>query len=158
MKKKHDSIQLKGFFRAQIVDKKTKKIVGDSGWKQNVITDAGFESCIAALPFGGIADTQQGSYMILGDGTDPATNATALPGANTDLVSTFAATTVEASMTARATQVFEGSDSTMAALKNIGILLSATNGSLLCGQSFLTSALSSDQQVNASYELRFSRV
>jgi hypothetical protein len=158
MKKKHDSIQLKGFFRAQIVDKKTKKIVGDSGWNQNVITNAGFESCIVALPFDGITNSAQGSYMILGDGTDPATDATSLPGANTDLVSSFAGVSVVASLTARATQVFEGSDSTMAALKNIGILLDATNGSLLCGQSFPTSALSSDQQVNASYELRFSRV
>ncbi len=156
-RKSKDAIKLKGFLRVQLVNKKTGKIEGDSGWMQNVITNYGFESCIAALPMDGIGNTTQAAYLILGSGTEPATDATQLPGSNTDQVLTFAGVSVVASMTQRASAQFEGSDSSMAQLANIG-LLAASSGPLIAGNTFASSAFSTDQQCNASYELQFSRV
>lgn len=151
-----DGVTIKGFFRVQLLDKKSQKVVGDSGWKQNVITDYGFESCIVALPCIGVANTTQASYLILGTGTEPATDATQLPGSNTDQTISFEGQSVVGSMTHRVTAQFEGSDSSMAALKNIG-LICATSGPLIAGNTFATSDFSTDQQCNATYELQFSR-
>ena len=155
--KKTDGITLKGFFRVQVVDRKTKKVVGDTGYRPNVITNYGFESCIAALPMKGIANTAQASYLILGSGTAPATDATQLPGSNTDQIISFEGLSVVASLTQRATAQLEGSDGSMATLANIGLIV-ATTGPLVAGNTFASSALSTDQQVNATYELQFSRV
>ena len=155
--KKADGIRLKGFFRVQLVNKKTGRVEGDTGYKKNVITNFGFESCIAALPFKGVTDSAQGSFMILGSGTVPATDAAGLDGSDTDQVSSFAGISVVDSLTQRVSQEFEGSDHSMTTLANIGILV-ATSGPLVCGNTFDSSELGAEQQVNCTYELRFSRV
>jgi len=156
MGKASSGVKLKGFFRVQIIDKNTKKVVGDSGYCQNVITDYGFESCIVALPMKGIANTTQASYLILGSGTEPATDDTQLNGSNTDQVISFEGLSVVGSMTARATAQFEGSDSSMATLRNIG-LIAASTGPMIAGNTFASSVFSTNQQANATYELQFAR-
>ena len=40
-KKKYDGVKVKGFFRLQGVDSKTGKIVHDSGWIENKLTNNG---------------------------------------------------------------------------------------------------------------------
>ena len=151
-----DGITLKGFLRVQLVNKKSGKVEGDSGSIQNVLTDYGFESCFAALPMIGVTDTVQASYLILGSGTAPATDATQLPGSNTDQTISFEGQSVVGSMTHRVTAQFEGSDSSMAQLANIGLIV-ATSGPCIAGNTFASSAFSTDQQCNATYELQFSR-
>jgi len=152
MKKKNDTIKIKGFFRLQIQDKKTKKIVGDSGWLKNQITNYGFNNCLVAAPIG--AASVQGAGIMLGSGSVPASDATALPLSNTDYYSAFGYSSVLSSLTARVSQSFDGTLGA-ATLANIGIF-AASDGTLIAGNTFASSALSTDQDVNVSYELRYS--
>lgn len=148
----NEAIKIKGFFRLQIVDKKTKKIVGDSGWKKNQITNYGFEKCFVAAPIG--AASVQAAGMMLGSGTVPASDAVALPNSNTDYYSAFGQSSVIDSKTARVTQSFDGTLGA-ATLANIG-LFAASSGTLLNGGTFNSSALTTDQDINMTYELRYS--
>lgn len=148
-----DMIRVRGFTRMQIVDAKTKKIVGDSGWGQNQITNYGFANCMVAAPIG--AASVQAAGFVLGSGTVPASSATALDGSNSDQYSAFGQSSVISSMTARMTASFAGSNGSMAVLANIGVLAAST-GSLICGNTVDSSSLGTDQNLNVSYELRYS--
>jgi hypothetical protein len=152
MSKKKDTIKVKGFFRLQIVDKKSKKIVGDSGWLKNQITNYGLNNCLVAAPIG--AASVQAAGIMLGSGSVPASDATVLPLSNTDYYSAFGYSSVIGSLTARVSQSFDGSLGA-ATLANIG-LFAASDGSLIAGNTFASSALSTSQSVNLSYELRYS--
>lgn len=147
-----DTIKIKGFFRVQIVDKKTGKIVGDSGWKENQITNYGFNNCLCATPIG--AASVQGAGLMLGSGTAPASSATALPNANTDYYAAFAYSSVLSSLTARVSASFDGTLGA-ATMANVGVFAAST-GSIIAGNTFSSSALSTDQDINVSYELRYS--
>ena len=150
MKKR--KIGVKGFARLQIVDKKSKKVVGDSGWFENQITNYGLNSCICAAPIGAVS--VQAAGLMLGSGTNPASDAVALPLSNTDYYSAFAQSSVVASLTARMTQSFNGTLGA-ATLANIGVFAAST-GSLLAGKTFASSALATTQSVNCTYEWRYS--
>ena len=145
-------IGVKGFARLQIMDKKSKKIVGDSGWFENQITNYGLNSCICAAPIG--AASVQAAGLLLGSGTNPASDAVALPLSNTDYYSAFAQSSVISSLTARMTQSFDGTLGA-ATLANIGVF-AASSGSLLAGKTFGSSALATTQSVNCTYEWRYS--
>lgn len=146
------NVRIRGFTRVQILDKKTRKIVGDSGWKRNQITNYGMESCFAGAPIG--AASVQANGMILGSGTVPASSATSLNGSNSAQYSTAAQKSVFGSLTARMTQSFDGNASSMAQLANIGIMAAST-GSLIAGAIFASSSLGTDQDVNASYQFQY---
>lgn len=148
-----ETVGVKGFFRLQILDKKTRKIVGDSGYIQNQITNYGLNSCIVALPFKCVGSIQA-TGMMLGSGTNPASDATQLPLSNTTYWSSFGQSTVIASLTARATQSFDGTLGA-ATLINIGVF-AASSGTIIAGKAFASSAITTDQDVNCTYELRYS--
>ena len=150
---KEPQLKIRGMTRLQIVDKKSRKILGDTGWRKNQITNYGLESCICAAPIG--AASVQGAGFILGTGGDPASSATALDGSNTDQYSAFGQSTVSGSLTARMTQSFDGANGSMATMGNIGVLAAST-GSLIAGASFATSSLGTDQDVNATYQFEYS--
>ena len=147
-----DGVTIKGFTRLQILDKKTRKVVGDSGWHQNVITDYGLNSCIAACPIG--AASVQAKAMMLGSGSVPASTTASLPNSLTSYYSSFAQSSIIASSTARMTVSFDGTRGAVT-LSNIGIY-ATSNGSLIAGNSFASSALATDQDVNCTYEFRYS--
>lgn len=147
---KSREISIKGFTRLQIVDKKTRKVVGDSGWLQNQITDYGLESCIVAAPIG--AGSVQAAVILLGSGTDAiASNAATLASSLSKYYSTFAYSSVIDSLTARMTASFDGTLGAVT-LRNVGIL-SASGAALLAGNTFNSSALATTQDVNVSYDL-----
>ena len=150
--RKFDKVTIKGFCRVQLVDKKTKRVVGDSGWLKNQVTNYGLNSCIVAAPIG--AGSVQAGGLLLGSGTAPASNATALDESLSDYWSAFAYSSVIDSLTARMSVSFDGTLGA-ATLKNIGILATNT-GTLLAGNTFASSALATTQDVNCSYELRYS--
>ena len=151
MKKR--KIGIKGFARLQIVDNKSKKIVGDSGWFENQITNYGLNSCIVAAPIG--AASVQAAGLLLGSGTNPASDAVALDSSHgTDYYSTFGQSSVIDSLTARMSQSFDGSEGAVT-LANIGVFAAST-GSLLAGKTFASSALATTQSVNCTYEWRYS--
>jgi len=152
-RKKKNLVAVKGFTRLQIVDKKTRKIVGDTGWGENQITNYGLESCIVGLPFAA-AGSIQAAGMMLGSGTNPASDATQLPLSNTDYYSAFAYSSVIDSLTARASVSFDGTLGA-ATIANVGVF-AASSGTILAGKTFASSALTTDQDVNCTYEIRYS--
>ncbi len=152
---KSKGITLRGFSRVQIVDQKTGKIVGDTGYEENTITNYGFEKCIVASPISGNGSIQVAGILLGSSGDAIATSATKLGASLSKWYSTVAQSSVVASLTARLSQSFSLSDAVT--LKEVG-LLSVSNGSLICGNTYASSALASTQSVNVTYELRYSRV
>jgi len=150
-KTKHTTIRVKGFLHAQIVDKATGKVIGDSGRIQNQITNYGLLRCILCAPVKGDSSVQVAG-AILGSGTVPASSATQLPGANTDYYSTVGLA-VNGSTQARFTQIYDGSLGA-ATLANAG-LLAASNGSLIAGNTFASSGLATNQEFHLTYDLNF---
>lgn len=153
-KKQIGGIRIKGFFRAQIVDTVTGKVVGDSGWTPNQITNYGLNSCFLPAAFG-VTDSVVAAGLILGSGTNPASNTASLPGSFTNQYSTFGAA-INASTQVALTQTFAGSNfATTATFQNIGILAAST-GSLLAGKTIsASSTVGTNQNINVTYNLNY---
>lgn len=154
-----DGLRAKGFFRLQITE--NGKVVGDSGWKKNVIVNNGFGHYLTDL-LGKGANSKQISRMMLGTGTQPGATDNTLNGElNT---ATYTRTTVtfsnSSSKTARFTATFASSSSHITAsvaLSNIGIINDTTSGgTLMAGNTYTSSAWNTNQDVNATYDIRFS--
>jgi hypothetical protein len=164
--KKHgDGVKLKGFFRVNITE--DGKVVGDSGWCENQVTNDGINQYIVNWVVGNTASGKSVSHMALGTGTAPASNATSLSGEITHLsVSRKAvATSVESSRTAQFVASFNSSVSTTAGfitttvtLQNVGLFNTSSTGAgtILAGNTFATSSVATNQNVQVTYQLRFS--
>lgn len=166
-----DALKVKGFFRLQLVEKGedgNPKVVGDSGWledaldgmKKNQVVNLGVSHYLVDL-LGQGANSKQISRMMLGTGTAPGASATSLDGElNT---ATYTRTTVTfanvASFTARFTATFASSSSHITqsvSLRNIGIINNTTSaGTLMAGNTYTTSVWNTNQDINATYEIRF---
>ena len=154
-RKELSEIRVRGFFHAQIVDKHTGKIVGDTGLMKNTVTNNGLDNACAGAAIKA-AGSYQAGYMAIGKGT------TAINATQTDLTSrenvfhAIAPSTV-ATGTARCTASFDGSDnSATLTIGEIGLFKTNSAGSLIAGNVFNTSQMTTDQTLNATYELRFS--
>lgn len=154
-----DKLNVKGFFRLNIVE--DGKIVGDSGWRPNTVVNLGFSHYLVDL-LGQGASSKQISRMMLGTGTAPGATDTTLNGElNT---ATYTRTTVTfantGSKTARFTATFASANSHITAavtLQNIGIINNSTSaGTLMAGNTYSTSQWNTNQDVNSTYEIRFS--
>lgn len=154
-------VQLKGCFRVHITEK--GRVVGDSGWIDNLVTNDGIEKFIA-YSFGGSAGSLQVSHLSLGTGAVPASNATALPDEIVEAnkrVAVARAFTQRADSTNTATMQFAGtfasSDSfitTTQNISNIGLFNSSTSGTIMAGNTYASSALATNQNVEVSYQIR----
>lgn len=159
MARKKDTIKATGFFRLNLVE--DGKVVGDSGWLQNQVVDLGFSHYLVDL-LGQGANSKQISRMMLGTGTAPNATHTSLNGElNT---ATYTRTTVTfanvGSKTARFTATFASANSHITAavtLQNIGIINNTTSaGTMMAGNTYSTSQWNTNQDLNATYEIRFS--
>ena len=149
-----DSLKLKGFIRLQLVDVKTKRVIGDSGWKQNQVVNLGFQDFICGA-VGAIAGSKQVSYMAIGTGTAPAADATSLAGETGSRVTT--SNSCVSSKTMQSTCQFAGADMAgTCTIQNVALINTSSGGTILCGTTYATSQWASNQNVNASYQLRFS--
>ena len=159
MKKKTSSaINVKGLFRLRINE--GGKVVGDSGWVENTVTNLGFQHYIVET-VGAIAGSTQASFLALGTGVAPGAAATNLPGELTDAANCrfTLSPSVVSSKTLRMVGTLASNIITAArTINNIGIFaVSTTNaGSILAGQIYATSSLATNQSVNCTYELQFS--
>jgi len=154
MKKQKDYLKIKGFTRLQIVED-GDEIVGDSGWVgPNQVVNLGFQDYIVAT-IGAIAGSKTASHLAIGTGTVPAAAATSLAGeTGTRITST---NTVVASKTLQLTCQFAGSQmGGTCTIQNVGIFNTSSGGTLLAGNTYTTSQWASNQNVNATYQLRFS--
>lgn len=154
------TIKLKGFFRLQIEDGPTGKIVGDSGWVQNQVTNDGFKLYLADN-IGKSAGSKQIAYVALGTGAAPASNATTLPG---EIMASTQRTGVTyanvSSSTAQFTATFSSGDSFLTGssdLANIGLFATtSTSDTIFAGNTYNSSSCDTNQNVNITYQIRFS--
>ena len=151
----NDGIRVKGSFRLNITE--DGKVVGDSGWYENVVTNDGFLGYLVKL-IGGISGSSQIGYAALGTGGAPATNATTLTGE----LASRAAVTAASSSSSKAVQftaTFSSSDSFVAGtsnISNIGLFATNTSGTLFSGNTYASSSCATNQDVNVTYVLSFS--
>jgi len=151
-----DALALRGFFRIQLGEDGNgrTKVVGDSGWRENQVTNLGFQNYVCAL-IGGIAGSKQVGAVVIGTGGAPATGDTALAG-ETKRQSCGNATV--ASKTMRATAAIASGDHPGGTpdIANIALIeTTASGGTIMCGNTFASSTWNSNQGLSATYELRF---
>lgn len=160
-KKEHgDSVGVRGFFRVQISE--DKGIVGDSGWRENQVTNDGINQYIVNWVIGDTAAAKSVTHMALGTGTAPASNGTSLNGEiATDSKRATVSTSVVSSRTAQFTAAFNSANSWITAsanISNVGLFNTSTTGggTILAGNTFTSSAVATNQNVQVTYQLRFS--
>jgi hypothetical protein len=149
-----DGLKVKGFFRVQLTE--NGKIVGDSGWKQNQITNLGFNQYLAEA-LGAISGSKQVSHMALGTGGAPAATDTTLSGEVQKRASVTAASS-STSKTVRFTATFDSSNSFVTAaanISNVGLFNSSSTGTLFAGNTYTSSSCATNQNVNATYDITF---
>lgn len=162
MKTPASGIIVKGFFRLNIIEHGENgeaKVVGDSGWRENLVTDLGFQHYIIET-MAGLAGSSQVSYFALGTGTAPAAAATSLPNELGDAAANrFTMTpSVVSSKTLQMVGTLNSNIITAnRTIQNIGVFAVSTTqaGSILCGNTYATSQLQTNQSVNVTYQLRF---
>lgn len=156
--KTKDSITVKGFFRINLEE--DGKIVGDSGWVQNQVTNLGFKLYLCDN-IGKSSGSKQIGYVALGTGGAPAAADTGLAGEVMSSTQRKAVTYANvSSKTARYTATFASSDSFVTAaynISNIGLFATTTTGdTLFAGNTYTSSSLNTNQNCNITYEIRFS--
>lgn len=150
------AITLKGMFRVHLEE--DGQIVGDSGWQENVVTNAGLNNYVLQL-MAATAGSSRVTHVALGSGAAPASNATSLPSEITDAASSRKAVTMATSdRTLQMTATFASSDNFITAAKtisNIGLFATSTTniGTILAGNTYTSSALATNQNVNVTYNL-----
>lgn len=155
----NQGLKIKGMFRIQITEDEDGKVVlkGDSGWQENTVVNLGFNQYLVSS-LGGIGGSKQITHMGLGTGTAPGAAATSLEG-ETDKRTTVTAATSSGSKTLRLTATFGSSDSFVTATRNIsnvGIFNTSAAGTLFAGNTYASSSVATNQNVNSTYDIIFS--
>lgn len=162
MKAQQEQLKLKGMFRLQIEE--DGNIVGDSGWKQNVITNLGFLNVVNQM--GTSLTGSKISHAALGTGAAPAVTDTtqsgevSTNGSGSVVRAALTAATSSASKTLRNTATFSSANSFITAaanISNVGLWQTSgpttASGTLLAGNTYTSSALATNQNVNVTYDL-----
>ena len=154
----NSNINVKGFFRINIEE--DGKIVGDSGWKENQVTNLGFLNYLVKL-LGGSSGSAQIGFVALGTGGAPATDAVTLPGEISGSTQRKAVTFGSVnSTTAQFLATFASDDSFLSGdstLDCIGLYAATTtNDTLFAGNTYTGSSCGTNQNVNVTYQIRFS--
>lgn len=153
-----DKSAVKGFFRLNV--KEDGKVVGDSGWIENQITNYGYETAIVG-PVGAIAGSTRVTAFALGTGTVVASNSSALPGELTDATNCRISALTPTAVSSKTLRFVGSLNSNIVtatrAIANIGLFAASayTSGSCIAGNTYTTSTLATNQTVDATYELRF---
>jgi hypothetical protein len=156
-----DMAKVRGFYRLQISEEGVVK--GDSGWKENQITNGGFDEYIVRS-LAGIAGSKQVVFAALGSGTAPASSGTALPGEYTNadfraamsVAPTVAGTSNYAQFAFTLDSgIYTGTD--LLTIQNVGLFDNSTAqaGQIFAGNIYTTSTLASNQKVEGTYQIRF---
>lgn len=156
---------IRGFFQLQI--EQDGKIVGDSGVRENLITNVGYLNIVNQL---GTSLTGSAiSHAALGTGGAPvATDTTqagevSTNGSGSVKRQALTAATSSSSKTLRNTATFSSANSFITAsanISNIGLWQTSgpttASGSLQAGNTYTSSALATNQNVNVTYDIIFS--
>lgn len=144
---KNEGIRVRGFYRVNIEE--DGKIVGDSGWKENQVTNLGFNYYLCQL-LGAMATSRFVGYMGLGTGGAPGAADTSLAGEVEERTAVTAATS-STSKTVRFTATFSSAGNfvtTTMALSNVGLFHSSSGGTLFAGNTYNSSNCATNQNVN----------
>ena len=152
---------LRGFFHVQIEE--NGKIVGDSGWVKNTVTNLGFNQFLVSS-LGSIAGSKYLASMALGTGTEPGAAATTLQGellnsTGGEVRAALTAATSSGSKTLRLTATFASAASFASAsqnISNVGLFAAGAGGTIFAGNTFASSTVATNQNVNATYDIIFS--
>jgi hypothetical protein len=161
-----ENTKVRGMFRVHIEE--DGKIVGDSGWHENQITNLGFNNFIVSS-LGSISGSAYISHAALGTGGAPAAAATTLSGevsTNGSGSVVRAAVTAATSSTSKSLQntaTFSSTASFITAaanISNIGLWNvsgpTTASGTLFAGNTYTSSTLATNQNVNITYTINFS--
>lgn len=146
-------VRIRGFLRGQSIDPITKRVMGDTGWIENTLTNNGLINLANLL--GAQAGSYVAGYAALGTQT-AAVNMT-----QTDLIgrtNSFQALNLATSGTATLTCTASFSSSDLSASCSVGaagLYKTNTAGSLIAAQTFATSAWNTNQDFNLTYQIRF---
>jgi hypothetical protein len=165
MSKTKERGKIRGMFRLHIEE--DGKIVGDTGWKENIITNAGYNNIVNQL--GTSLTGSKISHAALGTGGAPgATDVTqagevSTNGSGSVVRAAVTAATSSTSKTLRNTATFSSANSFITAsanISNVGLWNTSgpitSSGSLLAGNTYTSSALATNQNVNVTYDIIFS--
>ncbi len=166
MSKIRQTMKLKGMFRLQIEDGPTGRIIGDSGWKENTITNLGFNNIVnqlgTSLTGSKIMAAALGTGGTIGPTDTVQAGEVLATGANSVIRPALTAATSSTSKTLRNTATFSSANSFASAsynISNIGLWSTtgpvSTSGTLLAGNTYTSSALATNQNVNITYDLIF---
>lgn len=155
-----EGLKVRGFFRLQIEE--DGKIVGESGWVENNVTNDGHRDYLARA-LGALANSKQVSHAALGTGGAPADADTALAGEVTHAAGSrdAVAAATNGSTSVRFTGTFASANSHNTAtvnISNIGLFQqSNTNtGTVFAGAAYASSSWATNQSVNYTYDITFS--
>lgn len=161
-----EGLKIRGFYRLQITEL-DGTITGDSGWKENQVTNDGFNNYLVKT-LGAIAGSAQISHMALGTGSAPAASATSLNGevvtngSSSVVRSAVTAATSSSSKTVRFTATFSSANSFLTAsanISNVGMFNvsgpTTASGTLFAGNTYTSSSCATNQNVNATYDIIF---
>jgi hypothetical protein len=155
LKPSNDGVKVRGFFHVQITE--DGRVVGDSGWNANQVTNLGFNQFLVSA-LGSISGSKYVSHMALGTGAAPAASDTAL-GSEVGSRTAVTAATSSSSKTLRLTATFAAGWHTSSGAYNIssiGLYNSSSGGTLFAGNTYSSSSCASNQAVNATYDIIFS--
>lgn len=157
-RKVQEGISVKGFFRVAI-ENADGSVAGDTGWLANQVTNDGFKLYLADN-IGKSSGSKQIGYVALGTGGAPAAGDTSLAGEIMSSTQRKAVTYANvSSKTARFTATFASSDNFITAasnISNIGLFATTTTSdTIFAGNTYTSSSLNTNQNVNISYEIRF---
>lgn len=155
--KPQEAIRIRGFFRLAIEE--NGEIVGDTGWQKNQVVDLGFNQYLVST-LGAIAGSKQVTHMAIGTGGAPAASDTTLAGEQSVRAAVTAATS-SSSKAVQFTATFSSANSFVTATKNIsnialGHTSTAGAATIFAGNTFASSAVATNQNINATYVISFS--
>lgn len=153
-KKGGSKLVVRGFLRGQLVDSKTGKVMGDSGWVQNKLTNDGLTNL--ALLVGSQANSYVVGYAQLGTQTASvnATQTDVIGGVNS-FRSVALSTSGTCTLTATASFSSTALNSVSCVVGAAGLFKTNTAGSLFAMQTFTTSNWATNQDFNLTYQVRF---
>ena len=154
-----EPLTIRGFFRLNILE--DGKIVGDSGWQENTVTNQGKRDYLARL-LGALASSKQVSHAAVGTGAAPAVGDTTLAGELTHAAGSRDAVSAatSGSTAVRFTGTFASANSHNTAslnISNIGLFQqSNTNtATIFAGAAYASSSFATNQDVNYTYDITF---
>ena len=156
----HEAVALRGFFRLQIEE--DGKIVGDSGFQQNQITNLGVQQYLV-LSLGSIAGSKYVSYAGIGEGTEPGAADVVLQNEVSGTNGIVQRATFNAASSGstglRCLGTFGSGDSFVTAqesIQNIGLFRSSSaDDTIFAGNTFTQSTIDVNQNANFTYDITF---